>query len=574
MMKLTSTTDSDSVYSLSFFSLIIVGLITTGYMLIFYNHAKKTALEEGRINQKIRIESVARRLETFSIISTQLSKFIQTNINYKILSPIEIEKKLAEFIQSAPHDTIYGIGIWHEPFTLDKKRKYFGPYIHRDITSVTKTKLTYEWEVPSYNYHEQDWYTLGIKAQGEGVFIKPYFDAGLVYVTLTRAFFKKNNEVAGIITVDMILPQLQEIINSINTTPEEQIYITTNDQFLLAHPLEKILKIKDSILSHKIDEINDLAKIDKKDWVKKSLHIPLLEWNVNIESSPHYLLEDVHSLKSILITATFILWSVIFVLIWIVKNYIHQKIIFASQNENNRLQLIQSSKMAALGEMASGLAHEINNPLSIINGRIDRALRILPANDHEAITNELIKIKKTTLRISKIISSLKTFARAAENDNFTNEDIITIISDVKELSEDKLKTYSIDLEVNIHNTFHLDCRPTQIVQVLVNLINNACDAIINLPEKWIRVDVSITDDQKAQIAVTDSGHLVDQKIISKLMEPFFTTKEVGKGTGLGLSISHSIIAEHLGEFSFDRKASNTTFIIRLPLYQKSTLSKD
>jgi hypothetical protein len=284
--------------------LILAGLIISGSLLAFYNHSKKIAFEKGLIYQQVKLEDLARRLENFTIISTQLSKFIQINIGNKNLTLPEIEKKLNEFIQSAPEEIIYGIGIWYEPYYLNTKRKFSGPYIHRNSNSLLKVKekliLTYEWEVPSYNYHQQDWYKLGVNAGGEGIFVKPYFDSGLVYVTTARAFFKNTHEIAGVITVDMILPQLQNIINSINLNKEEQIYITTNDHFLLAHPLEKLKNKNKSLIEYTALDIDNLSKIDKKNWHKKRIHIPALEWNIIVESSYLHLIQESKSLKSIL----------------------------------------------------------------------------------------------------------------------------------------------------------------------------------------------------------------------------------------------------------------------------------
>lgn len=376
--------------------------------------------------------------------------------------------------------------------------------------------------------------------------------------------------------LDMILPQLQNIINSLNSNPDEQIYVTTDDDFLLGHPLEKLIYLqktnKKTLIEYTIEDIDKLSQIDKAKWIKQKIKIPDLKWNILIESNPRFLLQELKTLKSIIIFSIIALWAFILLVIWTFKIHSAQKQTFKTINENNRLQLAQSAKMAALGEMAAGIAHEINNPLTIINGRTDKIIKLVNSDigDIETIEKELIKIKDTTKRISKIISSLKTFSRPADNDQFTNEEIDKILNDVLELCEDKIKSMGIQLNFNVTEKFSLECRPTQIEQILVNLINNSCDAISNFEEKWILIDIKLIENKIAQITISDSGHLTDENIIEKIMEPFFTTKEVGKGTGLGLSISHSLIKKHHGEFLFDKKAKNTTFIIRLPLKQNNT----
>ena len=107
--------------------------------------------------------------------------------------------------------------------------------------------------------------------------------------------------------------------------------------------------------------------------------------------------------------------------------------------------------------------------------------------------------------------------------------------------------------------------PTQLSQVLFNLINNSFYAVESYPEKWVEVEVRILGMHDLIISVTDSGTGIEKEIADKIMKPFFTTKTPGKGTGLGLSISKDIIESHGGELSIDHTCSNTRFVIKLPL---------
>jgi signal transduction histidine kinase len=112
----------------------------------------------------------------------------------------------------------------------------------------------------------------------------------------------------------------------------------------------------------------------------------------------------------------------------------------------------------------------------------------------------------------------------------------------------------------------IECRPSQIEQVIINLLNNAFDAVSPLSDKWVRLDFTNFHD-KIQIAVTDSGEKISPEIVEKLMLPFFTTKEIGKGTGLGLSISKGIVEDHQGKMYFDSFSSHTRFVVELPINQ-------
>src|SRR6185312_3312229 len=110
----------------------------------------------------------------------------------------------------------------------------------------------------------------------------------------------------------------------------------------------------------------------------------------------------------------------------------------------------------------------------------------------------------------------------------------------------------------------IHARPSQISQVLLNLLNNGLDAIRTMTQPWIEIAVVKCEDL-VEISVTDSGHGIPNHIANRMMEPFFTTKEVGSGTGLGLAISRGIIEDHHGKFYYDQESANTRFVVALPL---------
>jgi C4-dicarboxylate-specific signal transduction histidine kinase len=226
--------------------------------------------------------------------------------------------------------------------------------------------------------------------------------------------------------------------------------------------------------------------------------------------------------------------------------------------------------MASLGEMAGGIAHEINNPLSIILGYASKISRQLskPIPEIDSLISDIEKIKETTKRISKIINGLKTFSRSGENDMFLDVSVKTIIEDSLGLCQEKFKLFGVDIILEEIPDLFFECRATQISQILVNLFNNAFDAISVLSTKWIRIEIIELTDHRLQIAVTDSGGGISEANVAKIMQPFFTTKEVGKGTGLGLSISLGIAQDHGGILKIDSSSKNTRFVLELPLKQK------
>lgn len=237
-------------------------------------------------------------------------------------------------------------------------------------------------------------------------------------------------------------------------------------------------------------------------------------------------------------------------------------------------ELIQASKMMSLGEMAGGVAHEINNPLAIINGRAGQLKEVLadtPLN-LELANEMLTSIEGTTLRIAKIVKGLRTFSRDAENDPFELVHLRLILDDTLAFCRERFKQHGIRLNLeSSSNEIVLECRATQVSQALLNLLNNAYDAVENLSEKWVRVEAREAGN-RVLIKVVDSGSGIPEKIRNKILQPFFTTKDVGRGTGLGLSISRGIVAAHGGELTIDSEHTNTCFVINLPKRQVSTES--
>ncbi|MBL7554537.1 MAG: GHKL domain-containing protein [Bdellovibrionaceae bacterium] len=229
------------------------------------------------------------------------------------------------------------------------------------------------------------------------------------------------------------------------------------------------------------------------------------------------------------------------------------------------IKLIESSKMASLGEMSSGIAHEINNPLTIIQGSTRQITRLSASLDEglRADFDKLTtKIDLMTLRITKIIKGLRSFAREGSRDPFDRISSKQIIEETLFICESRFKNSNIDIKKNFVVDASIHCRAVQISQVLLNLLNNAYDAIIekrnlnkeelSMPGDFIEISTQLTQNQFI-IKITDSGKGIPKEARDKILNPFFTTKSVGKGTGLGLSISRSIMEEHQGtlEFNFD-----------------------
>jgi PAS domain S-box-containing protein len=230
--------------------------------------------------------------------------------------------------------------------------------------------------------------------------------------------------------------------------------------------------------------------------------------------------------------------------------------------------LVASSRLSSLGEMASGVAHEINNPLTIILGRAQRIENLLrnEALDRASLLAQSVQIVNTTHRIAKIIRGLQSFARETTGEPFEAVRVQDVINNTLELCKERFNIHGVELTspTLLNEEFQFWGREEQIAQVLMNLLNNAFDAVTPLPTKWIDVQVNRLPN-KIQISVTDSGPGISEELEEKIFRPFFTTKDVGKGTGLGLSISKGIVERHGGLLYLDRSSPHTRFILELTL---------
>ena len=237
----------------------------------------------------------------------------------------------------------------------------------------------------------------------------------------------------------------------------------------------------------------------------------------------------------------------------------------AKELEELRVHQAKTLKMATLGEMSGSIAHEINNPLAIILGYTDILLADIEEGvDSDRLKNSVEKIEETTVRISKIIKSLKSYSRRSEQDPMSQIAFPEILEDTLNLCIERFKTSKIELKIQHIEPAHLLCRDMQISQVLLNLLNNAHDAVKKNDKAWVSIDSSIVDD-KLKVLIQDSGSIKDESVRRKLFSPFFTTKPKGEGTGLGMSISKSIIENHGGSLMLLDNSKNTCFEISIPI---------
>jgi two-component system NtrC family sensor kinase len=232
-------------------------------------------------------------------------------------------------------------------------------------------------------------------------------------------------------------------------------------------------------------------------------------------------------------------------------------------------QLIQSDKMAALGKMAAGIAHEINNPLAVIGEKAGWMHDLLSEEEFRQSDNleeykrSLVKIEEHVERARKITHNMLGFARRMEP-RLDDVDVNAVITQTLELLKNHARINNIEIRKDLQSDLPVIASDqSQLQQVLLNLLNNAIDAI----GKDGAIDITtVAGDETIEISVRDSGPGIPETLQNRIFDPFFTTKGAGRGTGLGLSISYGIIEKIGGTLTLSsRENEGTTFFIRLPI---------
>jgi C4-dicarboxylate-specific signal transduction histidine kinase len=238
-------------------------------------------------------------------------------------------------------------------------------------------------------------------------------------------------------------------------------------------------------------------------------------------------------------------------------------------------QLVQTSKLASLGTLASGVAHELNQPLAIIRGIAQQTIQTLsregglPPAAHPTLLDDLRLIERQTQRMSQIIMHLRTFARKPRTDS-EPVNLNEVAQNALILLREQLHQRGIELvEEYAPNLPPVLGEPNALEQVVINLLTNARDALENQPDGQVVIRTrAVREGERewVELCVQDNGPGIPADLRSQIFDPFFTTKEPGKGTGLGLAISLEIAQKHGGTLQLDEppEGRGALFILRLP----------
>lgn len=395
--------------------------------------------------------------------------------------------------------------------------------------------------------------------------------SGNLILTIGRKLPFKNNKFQGVIFVTLNLQAFSDYFNKISQDElfsNNSISMFNMDQVLLARfPFNQaqigkqfpigttiINKIKAGELSGFFSRKSPLDGIKRIYSYRAISGFPLLVVAGKDEESifNNWLSQEGPAIFLVILFISLLITGLIF--------YLKKLVETESQKELAQ----QSSKMSIIGEMVTGIAEEIMSPVAIIKIHSEALASKLDAGniDIDRIKNTNRKIDNMCLRIEKIIRGLKSYSRDSSLDPKQLTTFLSIIDTAIELTSLRYKNSSIDLKAHTIPDVMVFCRETQISQVIINLLNNAADAVLGQKNKWVELEYTLLDN-RLQIIITDSGPEITQEVAEKMMNPFFTTKVGSSGTGIGLSIAKEIIQDHGGTIFLDRSFKNTRFIIEL-----------
>lgn len=302
----------------------------------------------------------------------------------------------------------------------------------------------------------------------------------------------------------------------------------------------------------------------------------LSTWKITLVSSVAcaFVIINISYILQADIRAGFIYGALLFCTLATVTAYL--KNYFRTRLEAQRIMSIYHSRLASLSEMGGGIAHEINNPLTIIQGYASQLTSMI---QRKQLTNEKVihaaeKIIETSERISKTVYKLRSFARDGENEPFREEQLKVIVESALDFCRARFRNHNIKIMADeINPDLVVNCRPVQLIQSIFNLLNNSFDAVQKLNDKWVQINVKEVG-ANIEIHVMDPGQGIPAEIASKMYDPFFTTKDVGQASGLGLSITSSLVNTHGGKIYLKPNSPNTCFVISLPKYHVESESEN
>jgi signal transduction histidine kinase len=420
------------------------------------------------------------------------------------------------------------------------------------------------------------------------VISKPHFSetSGELVIDMSERLYHENHQFIGIIFTSINLEKLSEYFKMVNPYPESKITLLSNDNTIYANsPFSK------SSIGSKIPINKNLSSpgLGKKTWFSFS-DIDPLDGKNKVYSYSQVGITELGILWELPQTKIFAKLNTQYIWIAILELFIlfmtglllaltYKNILKGSENE---VKEIRMARLSTVAEISNSVAHEVKNPLAIIVGKINLALKraktISPADENMlAIIKHLEHSKESAFRISKIISSLENLGQDETDEKLYPSSLGSIVEEAVSLVRDSMGHDGVRIDLNIPPEMLALSRHQELIQILLSLLSNSHYAIKGqevaqgAAEPWIRIEAQYKDPSTKDNIVlrfSDSGLGIPVEIRSKIFNPFFTTKAAGVGTGLGLTVARKCIESIGGQIVLDEEYPNTSFLIEIKCAEK------
>lgn len=329
---------------------------------------------------------------------------------------------------------------------------------------------------------------------------------------------------------------------------------------------------------HRFDDNSDLARVEgpegNADYLWESLPLTAEGWTLHLLRRPQVAFEDI---RNAALAAAGSWLALVFLLLFLNQRWRLAKMRQRSREELEQLVeertrdlrtaqdgLVQSAKLAALGQMSAALAHEINQPLTAQRMQL-ATLRLLL--DHGRVDDAYKALKPVDdmlTRMAALTGHLKTFARKSPSGLRERLDLAAVVDQSLELLDTRLRDEQVSTVLHLTRPAWVRGDAIRLEQVLINLLRNALDAMRDKPCKRLEIRLE-ADEQQWRLSVIDNGTGIAEENLAKVFDPFFTTKPVGDGLGIGLAVSFAIVHESGGRLSADNHVNGAVFTLTLPI---------
>ncbi len=557
-------------------AILTPALFLTAGLLIFARIEGKRLQETAIAQQQSHAVEIADQIERDLIAAQQLARSAAEVLPLVGDDRQRLETVLVQMLHSAPPETIYGIGVWFEPFRFQPDLQYLGPYARRVRPGARSGALTREWESPDYDFHQQPYYQIGKQAAGEQAFTEPYYEIdGTTYMSLVQAFRDRDGSILGVVSVDMVLSLLRELIAQANSTSTATIYLTTAQGKLLVHPEEAALLAAVQSQRPSVANLLDLTLQDLAAFQAQRPGEPghesvatveYVNWSVHVASDPVYLFAPVRRLwvtVGVVIAGLWLLTAIAWV-IWrrtLLQRYQARQLqdysqALAAEVEARTQELAQAKEAAdaanrAKSEFLANMSHELRTPLNGILGYAQILRNAKDLNQQRQGVEVILQSGTHLLMlINDVLDLAKIEAQRLElmpTDFHLPAFLLSIVEIIRIRAQQKQIEFAYYPDTNLPQGVRTDDK--RLRQVLLNLLSNAVKftdqgrvtftvEVVSEPEPLAANTVTL------RFTVTDTGVGMTPEQLEKIFLPF---EQVGdraqraEGTGLGLAISRQIV---------------------------------